>query len=72
MATLTVSNGSSSTIAPASYQAHEWPKLSGLHGISDHTLDVHFELYKGYVKHVNLLNGELAELARAPKAAASI
>jgi Fe-Mn family superoxide dismutase len=68
MAITTIGNGAS-TMAPASYQAREWAKLSGLQGISDHTLDVHFELYKGYVKHVNLFNEELADLARAPKSA---
>ena len=51
------------TASKASYQAREWPTLSGLQGISDHTLAVHFELYKGYVKHVNLFNEELAELS---------
>src|SRR4029077_10306619 len=58
-------NGSPSVAAApkASYQAREWPSLSGLKGISDHTLAVHFELYKGYVKHVNLFNEELAEIS---------
>ena len=30
--------------------------LAGLYGISDATLDMHFGLYAGYVKNVNLLN----------------
>ncbi len=68
MATTTTGNGAT-TIAPASYKPREWTKLSGLQGISDHTLAVHFGLYEGYVKHVNLFNEELAELARTPKPA---
>jgi len=35
--------------------------LSGLHGISDNTLQVHFGLYEGYVKNTNLLNEQIAE-----------
>ena len=38
--------------------------LSGLQGISDNTLTVHFGLYEGYVKNVNLLSEELAELLK--------
>jgi len=30
--------------------------LSGLQGISDKTLEMHFKLYEGYVKAVNELN----------------
>jgi superoxide dismutase, Fe-Mn family len=33
--------------------------LSGLNGISDHTLEVHFGLYAGYVKNTNTLNEQL-------------
>ncbi len=43
--------------------------LSGLHGISDNTLQVHFGLYEGYVKNTNLLNDQLAEMVKAGKAA---
>lgn len=35
--------------------------LSGLKGISDETLEVHFKLYEGYVKNTNLLNEQIAE-----------
>lgn len=35
--------------------------LSGLNGISDKTLEVHFGLYEGYVKSTNKLNEMLAE-----------
>jgi len=38
-----------------SYKAREF-NLSGLNGISDETLDVHFKLYEGYVKETNKLN----------------
>src|SRR5438067_2454737 len=37
-----------------SYKAREF-NLSGLNGISDETLEMHFKLYKGYVKETNKL-----------------
>ena len=36
--------------------------LSGLKGISDKTLEMHFKLYDGYVKETNLLNEQIAEI----------
>jgi superoxide dismutase, Fe-Mn family len=36
--------------------------LSGLKGISDKTLEMHFKLYEGYVKAVNELNEKIAEV----------
>jgi len=36
--------------------------LSGLTGISDNTLEVHFGLYGGYVKNTNLLNEQLVTM----------
>jgi Fe-Mn family superoxide dismutase len=53
------------------YTPHKWAALSGLQGISDHTLEVHFGLYEGYVKNANLLNEQLSELADKGKAAGS-
>jgi len=50
------------TLALERYTPKTW-NLSGLHGISDDTLAVHFGLYEGYVKNVNLLNEQLAEVA---------
>lgn len=41
--------------------------LSGLNGISDQTLEMHFGLYKGYVKNTNLLNEQLAEMIHREK-----
>lgn len=38
--------------------------LSGLTGISDGTLAMHFKLYEGYVTNTNLLNDQIAELGR--------
>src|SRR6267143_6511972 len=38
-----------------SYKAREF-NLSGLQGISDQTLEMHFKLYEGYVKETNKLN----------------
>src|SRR5580700_11398742 len=43
--------------------------LSGLTGISDHTLEIHFGLYAGYVKNTNLLNEQLVEMTTAGEAA---
>jgi len=37
-----------------SYRAKQF-NLSGLHGISDRTLEMHFKLYEGYVKESNRL-----------------
>lgn len=39
--------------------------LSGLVGISDQTLEMHFGLYAGYVKNTNILNEQLAELSKS-------
>jgi superoxide dismutase, Fe-Mn family len=36
--------------------------LSGLQGISDKTLQMHFKLYEGYVKGVNDLNEKIAKI----------
>ena len=38
-----------------SYQAREF-NLSGLNGISDQTLEMHFKLYEGYLKETNKLS----------------
>jgi superoxide dismutase, Fe-Mn family len=45
--------------------------LSGLNGISDQTLEMHFKLYDGYVKNTNLLTEQLAEMAKNKKALAA-
>jgi Fe-Mn family superoxide dismutase len=50
----------------ASYQAREFD-LSGLNGISDRTLAMHFKLYRGYVKQTNLLNEQIREIAGGPE-----
>ena len=42
--------------------------LSGLNGISDHTLEVHFGLYAGYVKQTNTLNEQLYSMLQDGKA----
>ena len=42
------------------YQAKQF-NLSGLKGISDKTLEMHFKLYEGYVKETNNLNQKIAE-----------
>lgn len=43
-------------------------KLSGLKGISDRTLEMHFGLYEGYVKNTNALTEQLAEISQKKKA----
>lgn len=52
--------------APKVYTPKKW-ELAGLSGISDATLEMHFGLYEGYVKNVNLLNERLAEIRAAGK-----
>src|SRR5688500_15650746 len=44
-----------------SYEAKEF-NLSGLNGISDRTLEMHFKLYEGYVSNTNMLNEKIAEM----------
>lgn len=43
-----------------SYQAKQF-NLSGLNGISDQTLEMHFKLYEGYVKETNKLTEKISE-----------
>lgn len=43
-----------------SYKAREF-NLSGLNGISDETLEMHFKLYEGYVKETNNLTEKITE-----------
>jgi Fe-Mn family superoxide dismutase len=43
-----------------SYQARQF-NLSGLKGISDQTLEMHFKLYEGYVKETNNLTERITE-----------
>ncbi|HWP24190.1 MAG TPA: superoxide dismutase [Candidatus Binatia bacterium] len=50
-------------MARAIYKPKQF-KLSGLKGISDKTLEMHFGLYEGYVKNTNALTEQLAEMSR--------
>ncbi|MEP7272554.1 MAG: Fe-Mn family superoxide dismutase [Acidobacteriota bacterium] len=43
--------------------------LSGLTGISDQTLEMHFKLYEGYVTGTNTLNEQLGELIQSGQVA---
>ena len=52
------------------YKPKQW-NLSGLKGISDKTLEIHFGLYEGYVKNTNLLNEQLDEMVRSGKEASA-
>ncbi|MGH7826291.1 MAG: superoxide dismutase [Candidatus Binatia bacterium] len=49
-------------MANPTYKARDF-SLSGLKGISDQTLEMHFGLYQGYVKNTNLLLEELKDRA---------
>ena len=46
-----------------SYQARQF-NLSGLKGISDKTLEMHFKLYEGYVKETNNLTQRINEFIK--------
>jgi Fe-Mn family superoxide dismutase len=48
------------------YQAKQFD-LSGLNGISDQTLEMHFKLYEGYVKETNNLTARIAEFLKDGK-----
>jgi superoxide dismutase, Fe-Mn family len=48
------------------YTPKKWD-LSGLQGISDETLQIHFGLYEGYVKNTNTLNERIADLRSGGK-----
>ncbi len=56
------------TLVEETYTPKKWT-LSGLQGISDQTLTVHFGLYEGYVKNTNLLNEQLAGIVKSGQAA---
>ena len=58
------------TLATQSYTPKKW-NLSGLQGISDRTVEMHFGLYEGYVKNTNLLNEQIAAKIQAGRAAAT-
>jgi superoxide dismutase, Fe-Mn family len=46
-----------------SYKARQF-NLSGLNGISDQTLEMHFKLYEGYVKETNRLTERITEFIK--------
>src|SRR5882672_11430581 len=48
------------------YKPKQFP-LSGLKGISDQTLEMHFKLYEGYVKETNNLSARIAEFLKDGK-----
>src|SRR6266576_5741120 len=45
------------------YKARQFD-LSGLQGISDETLEMHFKLYEGYVKETNRLSEKIQEFIK--------
>jgi Fe-Mn family superoxide dismutase len=53
---------------PKTYTAQSFDHLKRLDGISDAQITEHLTLYAGYVKNVNMLNAELAELRGQGKA----
>ncbi|MCA1592203.1 MAG: superoxide dismutase [Acidobacteria bacterium] len=50
----------------ATYTAKQF-NLSGLNGISDRTMEMHFKLYEGYVKETNNLTEKISEFLRDGK-----
>ena len=54
-------------MAYADYKAKKF-QLSGLEGISDKTLEMHFGLYEGYVKNTNLLMEQISAMSRKKQA----
>ncbi len=48
------------------YKARQFD-LSGLNGISDETLEMHFKLYEGYVTNTNTLTQKISEFLRDGK-----
>lgn len=50
-------------VSAMSYQPREF-NLSGLNGISDKTLEMHFKLYEGYVKETNRLTEKIVEMIK--------
>jgi Fe-Mn family superoxide dismutase len=50
----------------ATYKAKTF-NLSGLNGISDQTLEMHFKLYEGYVKETNVLQEKIAAILKDGK-----
>ncbi len=53
-------------IATEPYKPRQF-NLSGLKGISDKTLEMHFKLYEGYVKETNNLSERIAEFLKDGK-----
>lgn len=53
-------------IATEPYRAKHF-NLSGLKGISDQTLEMHFKLYEGYVNETNKLNDRIADFLKDGK-----
>jgi Fe-Mn family superoxide dismutase len=47
-------------VSSSSYKTKQF-NLSGLNGISDRTLEMHFKLYEGYVKETNNLTEKISE-----------
>src|SRR5215218_8616107 len=48
------------------YKAQQF-NLSGLNGISDQTLEMHFKLYEGYVTNTNTLTEKIKEILKDGK-----
>jgi superoxide dismutase, Fe-Mn family len=48
---------------PNTYKPRDF-NLSGLNGISDQTLEMHFKLYQGYVTNTNVLNEKVWDMVK--------
>ncbi len=49
------------------FTPHDYTRLRGLEGITDEQIEVHLELYEGYVKRANALIEQTASLAKGGK-----
>lgn len=56
---------------PHRYEAHDYSALRGLRGISDEQVEVHLQLYEGYVNRTNSLLSDLRDAREAGRADAA-
>lgn len=53
--------------SPFEYQVKDYSYLFGMQGFSDALLKMHFQLYQGYVKNLNLLMNRMREMEQQDK-----
>lgn len=57
------SNTTANSAQNSQFQAKDYSSLMGMPGFSDNALKLHFSLYQGYVKNINLILDKLASLS---------